>query len=53
MLLEISLQKLERIKNKGENFMRCVGVTSRGVRLPVLKTGDNLRQIDVDSVLKA
>ena len=33
--------------------MRCVGVTSRGVRLPVLKTGDNLRQIVVDSVLKA
>ena len=33
--------------------MRCVGVTSRGVRLPVLKTGDNLREIVVESVLKA
>ncbi|MBR5997229.1 MAG: coenzyme F420-0:L-glutamate ligase, partial [Bacilli bacterium] len=34
-------------------MMRCVGVTSRGIRLPVLKTGDNLRQIVVESVLKA
>ena len=29
--------------------MRCVGVTSRGIRLPVLKTGDNLREIVVES----
>ena len=33
--------------------MRCVGVTSRGIRLPVLKTGDDLAKIVVDSVLKA
>ena len=33
--------------------MRCVGVTSRGIRLPVLKTGDDLANIVVDSVLKA
>ena len=33
--------------------MRCVGVTSRGIRLPVLKTGDDLASIVVDSVLKA
>ena len=33
--------------------MRCVGVTSRGIRLPVLKTGDNLEEIVVESVLKA
>ena len=33
--------------------MRCVGVTSRGIRLPVLKTGDALAEIVVDSVLKA
>ena len=33
--------------------MRCVGVTSRGIRLPVLKTGDDIKSIVVDSVLKA
>ena len=33
--------------------MRCVGVTSRGIRLPVLKTGDDLASIVVDSVLEA
>ena len=33
--------------------MRCVGVTSRGIRLPVLKTGDDIANIVVDSVLKA
>ena len=33
--------------------MRCVGVTSRGIRLPVLKTGDDLANIVVDSDLKA
>ena len=33
--------------------MRCVGVTSRGIRLPVLKTGDDITNIVVDSVLKA
>ena len=33
--------------------MRCVGVTSRGIRLPVLKTGDDIASIVVDSVLKA
>ena len=33
--------------------MRCVGVTSRGIRLPVLKTGDDLANIVVDSVIKA
>ena len=33
--------------------MRCVGVTSRGIRLPVLKTGDDIANIVVNSVLKA
>ena len=33
--------------------MRCVGVTARGIRLPVLKTGDDLAGIVVSSVLKA
>ena len=33
--------------------MRSVGVTARGIRLPILKTGDNLAQIVVDSVLAA
>jgi len=33
--------------------MRCVGVTSRGIRLPVLKTGDDIASIVTDSVLKA
>ena len=33
--------------------MRCVGVTSRGIRLPVLKTADDIKSIVVDSVLKA
>ena len=33
--------------------MRCVGVTSRGIRLPVLKTGDDIANIVVDSLLKA
>ena len=32
---------------------RYVGTTSRGIRLPIVKQGDNLRQIVVDSVLKA
>ena len=33
--------------------MRTVGVTSRGIRLPILKTGDNLANIVVDCVLEA
>ena len=33
--------------------MRKVGVTSRGIRLPICKTGDNLREIVVDSLLEA
>ena len=32
---------------------RYVGTTSRGIRLPIVKQGDDLRQIIVDSVLKA
>ena len=32
---------------------RYVGTTSRGIRLPIVKQGDDLRQIVVDSVLKA
>lgn len=33
--------------------MRCVGVTARGIRLPVLKTGDDLTNHVVEAVLKA
>lgn len=33
--------------------MRCIGVTARGIRLPVLKTGDDLPSNVVDSLLKA
>lgn len=33
--------------------MRTVGVTSRGIRLPILKTGDDLANIVVDCVLEA
>ena len=33
--------------------MRCVGVTSRGIRLPILKEGDNLAKEVVDSLLLA
>ncbi len=33
--------------------MRCVGVTARGIRLPVLKTGDDLVNNVVDALLKA
>ena len=33
--------------------MRCVGVTSRGIRLPILKEGDDLAKEVVDSLLKA
>lgn len=33
--------------------MRTVGVTSRGIRLPILKTGDDLSSIVVESVLAA
>ncbi|NLZ15633.1 MAG: F420-0--gamma-glutamyl ligase [Erysipelotrichaceae bacterium] len=33
--------------------MRCVGVTARGIRLPVLKTGDDLANHVVEAVLKA
>ena len=32
---------------------RYVGTSSRGIRLPIVKQGDDLRQIVVDSVLKA
>ena len=32
---------------------RCVGVTSRGIRLPIVKQGDDLGKIVVESVLKA
>ena len=32
---------------------RYVGTTSRGIRLPIVKQGDDLRSIVVDSVLKA
>lgn len=33
--------------------MRCVGTTSRGIRTGVIKEGDDLSKIVVDSVLKA
>ena len=33
--------------------MRTVGVTSRGIRLPILKTGDDLENIVVESLLNA
>lgn len=33
--------------------MRMVGATSRGIRTPIIKEGDNLANIVVDSVIKA
>ena len=33
--------------------MRMVGKTSRGIRTPIIKEGDNLANIVVDSVIKA
>lgn len=33
--------------------MRFVGVTARGIRLPILKTGDDLGRIVVDSIVNA
>ncbi|MCQ2814907.1 MAG: coenzyme F420-0:L-glutamate ligase [Bacilli bacterium] len=33
--------------------MRTVGVTARGIRLPIVKQGDNLADITVDSLIKA
>lgn len=33
--------------------MRMVGTTSRGIRTPIIKEGDNLANIVVDSVIKA
>ena len=33
--------------------MRCVGTTVRGIRTPIIKEGDNLSQIVVDSLLNA
>ena len=33
--------------------MRCVGVTSRGIRLPILKQGDNLANEVVESLIAA
>ena len=33
--------------------MRMVGTTSRGIRTPIIKEGDDLASIVVDSVLKA
>ena len=32
---------------------RCVGTTSRGIRLPIIKEGDDLASITVNSVLEA
>ncbi len=32
---------------------KCVGTTSRGIRLPIIKQGDNLANIVVASVLEA
>ncbi len=32
---------------------RCIGATSRGVRAPIIREGDDIVQIVVDSVLKA
>jgi hypothetical protein len=33
--------------------MRCVGTTSRGIRTPIIKEGDDLAEIVVDSVINA
>lgn len=33
--------------------MRCVGTTVRGIRTPIIKEGDNLADIVVDSLIKA
>ena len=33
--------------------MRCVGTTVRGIRTPIIKEGDNLGDIVVDSLIKA
>ena len=32
---------------------RCFGTISRGVRAPIIKTGDDIAQIVADSILKA
>ena len=32
---------------------RCVGTTSRGIRLPIIKQGDDLAKIVTESVLLA
>ena len=32
---------------------RCIGATSRGVRAPIIREGDDIVQVVVDSVLKA
>lgn len=32
---------------------RCIGTTARGIRTPIVKEGDDLVSIVVDSVLKA
>ena len=36
-----------------ENKERLVGTVSRGIRLPIIRQGDNLADIVTDSVLKA
>ena len=32
---------------------KCVGTTSRGIRLPIIKQGDDLASLVVESVLEA
>ena len=39
--------------NKGKNMERKVGTISRGIRCPIIRQGDNLAEITVNSVLEA
>jgi hypothetical protein len=44
----------EKVKNQEEIFMaRKVGTISRGIRCPIIREGDNMVNIVVDSVLEA
>ena len=33
--------------------LRCTGTTVRGIRTPIIKVGDNLAEIVVDSLIEA
>lgn len=41
------------VSRRKETMERCIGTTSRGVRAPIIKTGDDIVKIVAESVLKA